>query len=214
MPFFGGGGGGGGTVGPGTTNTVAKFTAADEVGDSLITEASGRDNIPALSGGVYNAGFFSAFNSGWELTATQLPGNNRTPNGLLVVVDTSDDNFASVSGAVIGALDQRASGDYGSIIALNVDTIKTGAANALALEGISGYVWNQAGGTIGQVWGVNMSIESDGGHVTGDVITYRAAPPSLPAVTVDGRVIGLYLADQTATATGGAYAIYYSAPRR
>lgn len=208
---FGSGSGSGTVTGTGTTNTIPKWTSASALGNSLITETSGRNNIPALSGGEFDAAF--AGESGWQLSATQITDASYTPNQLLAVLENADSGASnSVSGAVIGTYDKRSSGEYGSQVSLNLDTIKTGNANALLMNGLGLYVWNQSGGTIGNIWGINSSIESDAGHITGDAAAIRIASNFLGTSTVDGRSIGLLINNQNTTpATGGTYAIYYDA---
>lgn len=212
MGFFGGGGGG--VQGSGTANTIAKFVNTQEIGHATITENVGADgvvNIPVLSGGPYNAPFFSAPETGFVLQGTQPPGASYTPNGLLAVNAVADDGAASVSGAVIGVFDTRVSGEYGVDAALNLDALKTGNGNALLLNGLSIFVWNQGAGTLGSLEGAVISLESDAGVITGDVNGLRIGGPFLPG-TVNGRSSGIFIANQSAIAGGGAFAIYYAAP--
>lgn len=64
MPFFGGGGGG--SVGPGTTNTIAKFTDTDEIGDSRITD-DGSDIVVDSGAGTFEAGDTEFIGNGCQI---------------------------------------------------------------------------------------------------------------------------------------------------
>jgi len=87
MGFFGGGSGGGGTVGPGTANTVAKFTAASTVGNSRITDNG--TTIDANSGaGVFKAGDTSAGANGSFL---------KVDDANKIIQLSADDNNTGVS---------------------------------------------------------------------------------------------------------------------
>lgn len=203
-----------GISGSGTANTLAKFTGAGTVGNSLITETSGRDNVPVLSGGDYNADFFSSAQTGYELSdAPSEPGFAYTPNGLLAQV-TESNAAAGVAGANIGVYDTRPAGDFSTISALALDCIKAGNANIEAMNGMSLYVWNQGDSTIGSggVFGISVSLESDDGSIAGDVRSINVGAPAVSGAAITGKVVGIQINDQTATATGGAYAFYYNAP--
>ena len=203
------------TVSTGITNSAGNNVIPKSDGTNLvashITEVSDRNNIPALNGGEYDATFFGS-DSGWVLSSTTVTDTAYTPNGFLAVLENVDSGeLNSVTGALAGVYDKRSSGEYSSEIALNLDTIKTGSANVGLMSGISMYVWNQTGGTIGNIWGLNVSLESDAGHITGDAIAIRVTNNFISSTTTDGKSIGLLINNQANSAAGGVYAIYYDA---
>jgi hypothetical protein len=202
------------TVSTGITNGAGNNVIPKSDGTNLIAshiiEISDRNNIPALNGGEFDSTFFGS-DSGWSLAATQAVDSSYTPNGFLAVLENADSGaLNAVSGAVAGVYDKRSSGEYGSEGSLNLDTIKTGSANVDGMYGMSMFVWNQTGGTIGRMEGITVSLESDAGHITGDVYGINIKGSFLSGI-VDGKSVGLFLANQSSSAVGGTYALYYNA---
>lgn len=207
-------GGGSGIGGSGTIGTLPLFVTATTIGNSQITETSGRDNVPVFSGGDYNASFYSAAETGFELTGTVTSITAATtPNGALSVLVNGDENLLGNTGAVIGIYDTRTTGNFGTISSLNLDTIKTSNGDTTELGGLSLFVWNQGNADIGAMQGIRVSLESDDGDVAGNANGIFVGTPSFAGSTVAGLAAALYVEDQTTVIpAGGAFAIYYAAP--
>ncbi|SRR6266566_922942 len=103
---------------------------------------------------------------------------------------------ANFAGANIMVLDSRASGNPAGLVALQIDADITGNINSSQLVGINCFVWQQGGGVIDTVVGMEAGIELDSGTVSGDVVTIKAATP-FNFVVVGGNVIGMQIMDQS-----------------
>ncbi len=184
--------------GTATANTVAKFTAACNIQNSLIRDTGTGVAVggTATPGALLDVQFSSTAISGALLGQRAL--TTLSPTGTSTA--SADGLFSNL---------QAATGNthnfFGNLYALNSEFDHYGTGKVTSGFGLNGAVVNQAAGTITNAYGVYASLSNAStGTITNGYGVYVNAPSNTGTFS---KFTGLYIASPTAVVPG-AYGVY------
>ncbi len=184
--------------GTATANSVAKFTAACNIENSLIRDTGTAVAVggTATPGALLDVQFSSTAASGALLGQRVL--TTLSPTGTSTA--STDGLFSNV---------QTATGNthnlFGNLYALNSEFDHYGTGKVTSGFGLNGAVVNQAAGTITNAYGVYASLSNAStGTITNGYGVYVNAPSNTGTFS---KFTGLYIASPTAVVPG-AYGVY------
>ena len=184
--------------GTATANTVAKFTAACNIQNSLIRDTGTGVAVggTATPGALLDVQFSSTAATGALLGQRVLTTLNPTATSTA----SADGLFSNV---------QTATGNthnfFGNLYALNSEFDHYGTGKVTSGFGLNGAVVNQAAGTITNAYGIYTSLSNAStGTITNGYGVYVNAPSNTGTFS---KFTGLYIASPTAVVPG-AYGVY------